>query len=145
MIDASVTIKLVAEEEDTDCAISLAGVWAQAGVQIAAPYFMLAEVTNGLLKKTRRGEITPEEARLIFERISAMGIDFRQPVSQSARAVELALALRQSDAYDSHYLALAEILDCEFWTADRRFYNAANNAYPRVRWIGEIRPEATAV
>ena len=144
VIDASVTLKLIVEEEDTDHALTLADNWTDTGVRIFAPHFMLSEVTNGLLKKMRRREIALDEALLFFNRISGIRIDFLQPASLSSRALELAHELRQSDVYDSHYLALAESLDCEFWTADRRFYNSANRSHPRVRWIGELRPEATA-
>ena len=52
------------------------------------------------------------------------------------RAIELALELRQRMPYDSHYLALAESLNCDFWTADRPFYRAAQPHHPRVQWIG---------
>lgn len=37
-----------------------------------------------------------------------------------------------------HYLALAEALDCELWTADERFYRAASSGHTRVRWIGSF-------
>ena len=143
VVDASVILKLMVEEEDTGHALALVDDWADTGVRIFAPHFMLSEATNGLLKKMRRREIGLEEALLFFNRISGISIDFLQPVSLSSRALELAHELRQSDVYDSHYLALAESLNCEFWTADRRFYNSANRSHPRVRWIGELRPEAT--
>ena len=39
---------------------------------------------------------------------------------------------------NSHYLALAESPDCEFWTADHRFYNHASPGFNRVRWTGEV-------
>ena len=52
-------------------------------------------------------------------------------------AMQLAGELRQGAAYDAHYLALAESLDCELWTADQRFYGAANAVIGNVRWIGE--------
>ena len=138
VIDVSVLIKLLVEEEDTDRALALADSWAQADIRVTAPYFMLSEATNGLLKKIRRREIALDDALLLFDRIEAAGIDFRQPVSLSSRALEMAHELQQSDVYDSHCLALAESLDREFWTADRRFYNAARRLHPRVRWTGEI-------
>ena len=35
-------------------------------------------------------------------------------------------------AYDSFYLALAEGLDCELWTADERLHNAAGVAWVKL-------------
>ena len=55
------------------------------------------------------------------------------------RAIELAGDLGQGAAYDSHYLALAEFLECDMWTADGRFYRSAGRGIERVRWIGELR------
>ena len=54
------------------------------------------------------------------------------------RALELASQLDQRDAYDSHYLALAEELDCDFWTADARFYRAAGSLVDRIRLLGSV-------
>ncbi len=54
------------------------------------------------------------------------------------RAMELAQELGQGAAYDSHYLALAEILDCEMWTADERFYRSASPRATRLRLLNEF-------
>jgi hypothetical protein len=40
-------------------------------------------------------------------------------------------------SYEAHYLALAVREDCEFWTGDKGFWEAAKDAHPRVRWVGE--------
>ena len=45
--------------------------------------------------------------------------------------------MRQPAVYDSIYLALAEALDGELWTADERFYRAASPQFSNVRWLGE--------
>ena len=50
--------------------------------------------------------------------------------------------LKRTATYDSHYLALAEHLDCRFWTADERLYNAAKDQFPRIRWLGDYPAEA---
>lgn len=44
--------------------------------------------------------------------------------------------LRRGNAYDSAYLALAEALGAELWTADRRLTNAAGQP-----WIHYLGPE----
>jgi predicted nucleic acid-binding protein len=35
--------------------------------------------------------------------------------------------------YDAHYLVVAEQLDAELWTADRRLFEAVSDALPSVR------------
>ena len=60
------------------------------------------------------------------------GVDLREPPGLHRRAMELAAQLRQDAAYDAYYLALAELLDCELWTADQRFYRAATPLHSRI-------------
>jgi len=51
----------------------------------------------------------------------------------------LSICLKCAPAYDSYYLALAETLEAEFWTADKPLFNAVGNAGPAgLHWIGEI-------
>jgi len=52
----------------------------------------------------------------------------------------LATHFNRPTAYDAHYLALAEMLGCEFWTADRRLYNAVKEELPWVKWLSDFRP-----
>ncbi|MBN1657789.1 MAG: type II toxin-antitoxin system VapC family toxin [Anaerolineae bacterium] len=53
------------------------------------------------------------------------------------RALSWADRLGHSKAYDAHYLALAEQEGIEFWTADRRLANGAQQAGAHwVYWIG---------
>lgn len=51
------------------------------------------------------------------------------------RAFQMASATRQSAIYDSLYLALAESLGGELWTADRNFHRAASAEFGNVRWL----------
>jgi predicted nucleic acid-binding protein len=39
--------------------------------------------------------------------------------------------------YDAHYLALAEMMEGEFRTADERLYNAVRDDFPNIRWLGD--------
>ena len=49
----------------------------------------------------------------------------------------LAARFNRPAAYDAHYLALAEMMNCEFWTADRRLFNVVKDELPWVRWLGK--------
>ncbi len=48
------------------------------------------------------------------------------------RTACIATRLDQPAAYDAHYLALAQALDCPFCTADHRLYHATKNSPPVV-------------
>jgi predicted nucleic acid-binding protein len=55
--------------------------------------------------------------------------------AQMLSAVAWAMHLDRAAAYDSFYLALAETLDCDLWTADRRLASAVG--LPWVRYVGK--------
>ena len=58
------------------------------------------------------------------------------------RGYELATRLNRPTAYNSRYLAVAERLQCEFWTADERMFNAVTQDLNWVKWLGsfKVRP-----
>ncbi|MBM4457262.1 MAG: type II toxin-antitoxin system VapC family toxin [Chloroflexi bacterium] len=51
----------------------------------------------------------------------------------------MARRLNHPAAYDAHYLALAEMYTCPFWTADERLFNAVHEALNWVHWLGDYR------
>ena len=106
---------------------------------------MLAEIAHALHRKVADGNLELESATQIWEGLNRVEIKFCNPPNVHAGAVRIANLLGQGAVYDSVYLALAERLDCELWTADRRFHRAARDAFPdRVRWIGETAAQTTA-
>ena len=62
-----------------------------------------------------------EDAVRLLEYLLASGIELRDEPDLHARALQVASKLSQGAVYDAHYLALADILGCEYWTADERF------------------------
>lgn len=138
VVDASIVVKLLVDEPNTQQAEDLAQSWRLNGVRVVAPYFMPVEVTNALYRKATRQLISMEEAARLAANVWELGVQFRQSQQLHVRAIGLAAELRQNAVYDAHYLALAEALDCELWTADQRFYQAAADGFSRVHFIGEI-------
>jgi predicted nucleic acid-binding protein len=51
-------------------------------------------------------------------------------------AWHLAKQFNRPRAYDTAYLALAQIHNCDFWTADEKLYNAVQGELPWVNWVG---------
>ena len=103
IVDASLAFKWLVREKHSDEAREISRSWASEGIRAAAPYLMPVEVANALHRRVVRGEL-------------------RDPSTLHVRALKLASALSQGAVYDSHYLALAQTLDCELWTADEKFF-----------------------
>ncbi len=138
VVDASLVFKWLVEEEDSDDAEALLEHWQGQRIAPIAPSLMLFEVANALHRRVTRAGLTIELAALLIESrlIPLMLLNNAPEVHR--RALELASELGQGAVYDCHYLALAEILDCEMWTADERFYRSASPMVSRLRLLNEF-------
>ena len=136
VIDASLVVQLLVIEQFSAQARQLASSWDAAGIRLVAPDLMPAEVSSAFLKKIQERIISSAYAKELMAELYGMEIELHSSSRLHNRTIDLALELRQRMPYDSHYLALAESLNCDFWTADRPFYRAAQPHHPRVQWIG---------
>lgn len=137
VVDASVAVKWLVNEVDTEAAVELAHSWARSGIQPMAPCLMPVEVADALYRRVVAGELPTQQAIALLDGLLDAGLDFKEPAGLHARAIEIATELRQDAVYDAHYLSLAELMDCQLWTADERFYRAAVSKFKFVRWLGE--------
>ena len=142
VVDASLTVKWLVEEEDSDKAHAVLKSWVAQDVTRVAPNLMPFEVANALHRRVLRGELSVEDSARMIAQLLGSRLELHQTAGLHARALELASELQQGAVYDAHYLALAEEVDCELWTADQRFYRAASPSIENVRWLGEfVAPE----
>lgn len=136
-IDASLLIKLLVDEDLSEQADHLRQAWAAAGVERCAPSLIDYEIVSALGQKVRRGTLSADLAgqllALALEE-QLVNIDSNDLHKSAQR---LAIRLDIPSTYDAHYLAVAEELDCEFWTADERLYNTIRGRFPLIRWVGE--------
>jgi predicted nucleic acid-binding protein len=118
VVDASVAIKWVIEEPGTREALSLRR------HRLFAPDLLVAECANILWKKTRRNELTLQEALLAARLLQRADIELLPMLALLEPATRLAIAM-DHPAYDCAYLALAEDLSCDLVTADQRLCTKA--------------------
>ena len=139
IVDASIVLKWVLDEPDSDTADALLTEWTDKGFIVLAPTLLAYEIANILHQNVRKGEITLDRVKEGLAEIALTGLvfDFSQDLSLSMRAVELANKYSLPAAYDAHYLALAERQGCELWTADTRMWRAVRGKLPWVRWMGD--------
>jgi predicted nucleic acid-binding protein len=115
VIDASIAIKWVVEEEGTPAALAL-----RQQAKLIAPELLVAECANILWKKVLRGELSREEAVLAARLLEGAEIELLPTRSLLEVATRMSIELNHP-AYDCLYLALAAKNKCQFVTADNRF------------------------
>ena len=139
-IDVNLVLKLVLVEEDSPKAQHLWDTWVDADIRIVAPPLLAFEGTSVICNKMQRGLVPPEEAELMFKAFHLLDVRLLYPDGLHETAWEMAKRFNRPQAYDSHYLALAEILGLELWTADKRLYNAVKHDLSWVKWLGDYSP-----
>ena len=114
VIDASVAVKWLIEEDGTSDALAL-----RRRARLIAPDLLVAECANIFWKKVQRGELSQDEALLAARLLQASEIELAPTRSLLEAATRIAIEL-DHPAYDCLYLALAIDRNCSFVTADQR-------------------------
>ncbi len=135
-IDAGIAFKLIAPHPHQQLYVNLVTQWQRAGYQLCAPTLWAYEVTSTFTKMMRFGQLSATTSREGLRLAYQLGVQLIAPDEEQAlRAFAWTERLQRAAAYDSFYLALAETLGCESWTADKRLVNAA--AQPWVKLVDE--------
>jgi predicted nucleic acid-binding protein len=135
VVDASVVLKLLLPEDGSVAVRRLWAEWVEADVEIAAPYLLAYEVTSVLRQKIVRSELPAAAGEAAFAAFRAQAIALLHPDGIEERAWDLARQWQRPTTYDTTYLALAELADRDFWTADRRFAASLRGKVPRLRLV----------
>jgi len=140
VVDASVAIKwLNPREVLADKARVLYADYEQGQFSLLVPAFWDYEVVNGINKAIARGDLTEQEGHEAIALLLAMQGQ-KVPLPSPQESYNSARKYQRS-VYDSWYLSLAEETGCEFWTADRKLYNAVKDSLAFVRWLGDYGEE----
>ena len=136
-VDACVAVKWILEEHFSEQAEALLVACIQAGHRVVAPPLLPIEVTNILRQRMRRENppLSLEDASQLLKRFLGLPVDLVAPDGLYEAALALADAYQLPAAYDAHYLALAQMLGCNLWTADERFINVVGAKVPIVKSI----------
>lgn len=116
VLDASILIQTLIQEEYTDTALKLVGTLKA----IYAPSLILYEIGNALVILTRKELITKEDAIRKFKFLSAIPTLNIQDI-ELTKAMDIAMKLKTT-LYDASYLALALETDIPLITADEQLY-----------------------
>lgn len=136
VIDSSVLLATAFVENHSRQAANLLSRRIDEGYSLHAPPLVYYEVVNVIRKAVYFNRIIEEEGRRFEYRLLATPIETHFSIGLVNRAYELARDLNLPRTYDMQYLAVAEFLDCAFWTADQRLFNSARDAFPSIHWLG---------
>ena len=116
VVDASLVVKWFVPEVHSAAARK----WLAAPHDYIAPDLIFPEVGNALWKKTRRGELSPEDAQPLIDDLSTVGVEV---VSMRALVSDAHMLAARAGitVYDAMYLTLAVRLETQVVTGDDRF------------------------
>jgi predicted nucleic acid-binding protein len=138
VIDASLAVFSVLNTPHSAAAARAMDHLAQRGSEPFAPGLWWFEVTSVMHAYRFANLITEATAYQALELLTA-GLGVHQVDVPIRRAFDWATRLRQKAAYADFYLAAAEQLGAELWTADQALVNNAQQVGASwVHWMGEI-------
>lgn len=118
VVDTSVVVKWFVSEDGQSEAEALIG------ESLVAPDLLLAEVSNALWKKWRKGEIQTEQMHVALTAAdSFIEILPSRPLADDALAIAVEL---KHPVYDCYFLAMCAAMELTLVTADRRLMRACN-------------------
>jgi len=138
VVDASCAVKWMIEEEWTAEATELLRGWTRDDILPIAPAWIVCEVSNVLFQRFRNHQIRLADAQDNLRDLTRLVAIGTFDPALAPRAMELAQTLGLAKTYDCLYLALAEQIGCELWTADEQFWTAVKDDFPRVKWVGQV-------
>lgn len=106
-------------------------------VTLSAPTLLHYECVAVVRKAVHQGRISPEEGLQARNALLSYPITLHFDRALLNRGYELATEYNRPTAYDAQYIALAERLSCDFWTADERLFNAINKRFEQAHWLGD--------
>lgn len=145
VVDTSVATKWLFPEEQSDLALALLVDHVVRGVRVVGPHLLPIEFTNVVRQRMRHEGLSHDEAIDALDRFFALPVELRPRVEASAEslhraALSLAERFDLAATYDAHYVALAEILGCDYWTADQPLLGQLRGRLPFVHGLDTYRP-----
>ncbi len=136
VVDSSTILATVLTETQTAKAKLLLEQLQVQGFQLAAPSLIYYEFVSVIRKRVNRGDVLAESGNKLLDYLFEMEIRIIMEIELLKRAYEIANQHKLPSAYDAQYLAVAESLQCDFWTADERLYNTVSKSLTWVKWVG---------
>lgn len=129
-LDASIIVKLLSREVDSDATAILFDQLMQETSKIFEPVFLKIEVYSTLRKKSYLGELSCRKTKTALNFFEKLPLDYiKEDKKLLDNSLELAEKLSVPVIYDCLYLALAKQKKAVFITADKKFSRKAKGIY----------------
>ena len=135
-VDACFALTLILKEPGSDIVEELWDGWVGEGTSIWAPPLFVWECANGVRRAVVGGRVTEDEALRLLVDLQRLGVRI-VPIEERPLETwtDFIAPFELPTAYDATYLTVADMLGCQFWTADRRLYRLVGEALPWVRSV----------
>ncbi|MBD2652620.1 type II toxin-antitoxin system VapC family toxin [Synechocystis sp. FACHB-383] len=132
-IDNSFLILLLTKEDSFNKAQLLWREWQTKNNTIIAPKLIYYEASNVLhrLQRFKQIDSAQEKLNLVFK----LNIKIYEYDQLHQDALTIAERFQLPAAYDAHYLALAEKMQIDFYTCDKKLFNSAQQNFPRIKLV----------
>ena len=135
-LDANVLAKVYLPEPEREAAKALLRKAVQRENTLVGPAFLFAEVLSVFRKRIRRKELAIEIGEGAVRSLLALQMEVVDGSDVYERAWRIAARLDLLVIYDALYLAVAELRQAVFWTADRPLYEKAKG-FGYLRLLGQ--------
>lgn len=124
VIDASVAVKWVMKGEPyRKQARKLLKDALLQGITLLSPPLFESETESVIQEELALGRVSVEDADRAISALDRVGVKIVHDSRVKERARRIARQFNQRRVYDATYAALAELRGCEFWTADKAFFD----------------------
>jgi len=134
-IDTSLWVPYLVPEPLQPQARALITPWLTGGEMLVAPVFAWAEVGSVLRKKVRLGLITSSQATGFYDDFCQMPVNYLDSNTVRDKTWYIAERFSLATLYDAAFLAVSELEEAEFWTADQSLLNTLNPCPEYVRFL----------
>jgi predicted nucleic acid-binding protein len=139
-VDTNIVFRLITDRDD-DAVWQLWDRWRNEGRTVIAPSLLRYELTNAIYRLGRAQSFPRAEVLTLLNAGLSLEIVMHDDLDLHADAAEFAARFSQPAAYDAHFLALAARENVDFYTGDRKLWNAVRHQLP---WVHLVAPEPAA-
>lgn len=137
VIDANIGIALVVPYAYSPRVASSWAIWQAGQDDLLTPGLWRYEVVSGLWRAMLARYVNPARLQPALDELFNLGVQEVEPtLDLHRRAVAWAERLQHGSTYDAHYVALADQLGVELWTADQRLTNRCRQL--GIDWVRSI-------